>query len=447
MPLAHYLNAIRFCLLKSETAEAAIGELVDLLCETRPNLNASTVLEAVLVREHDVGTNISSWLAVPHARLPDFGHPQITVGLCRQGLAWGASSECSVQLVVLLIGDEADRHDFLSVLAMLARTLQHRTIPPSLLSAENGEELYRALLQCASSDEDGVDSDGQAASEAVYESACSMAEKTGAGCLLVIADQPSGLDFAANHPAPCQTLLVTNPRHQINSPDLPFDHLFEIPLHGILPRHALDFALLLLISRNRLTLDDTIVCLYGSSGAARLDTIRLLNAGEDLRVPLTLREELVSGIIDFQVLLRIFTLASELAHEGREGKPIGTLFVVGDYEQVQHQCHQMVINPFKGYSDHEKNILDPSLAETIKEFAHIDGAFVIRGDGVIMSAGSFIRAEVMGEQLQGGLGARHTAGQAITACTNALSLVLSESTGTLTLYKNGSSMLSLKRGS
>ena len=39
------------------------------------------------------------------------------------------------------------------------------------------------------------------------------------------------------------------------------------------------------------------------------------------------------------------------------------------------------------------------------------------------------------------------AGQAITACTNALSLVLSESTGTLTLYKNGSSILSLKRGS
>jgi len=369
------------------------------------------------------------------------------VGLSQPGLAWGISSERSVQLVVLLIGDDADRKNFLNVLAILARTFQSPEIPQDLLRAPSGEALYRTLLDYAASDDHSIDSSRQESAKAVYESACTMAEKTKAGCLLVMTDHPGGLDFVTEHPAPCQTLLVTNPRRRLDTPDVPFDHLFEIPLHGILPRHALDFALLLIISRNLLRLDDTIVCLYGSSDASRLDTIRLLSAGEDLRVPLTLREELESGTIDFQVLLRIFTLASELAHEGREGKPVGSLFVVGDYEQVRDQCHQMVINPFKGYSDLEKNILDPSLSETVKEFAHIDGAFIIRGDGVIMSAGSFVRAEVVGEQLQGGLGARHTAGQAITACTNALSLVLSESTGTLTLYKNGSSMLSLKRGS
>ncbi|QBG48552.1 hypothetical protein EGM51_14500 [Verrucomicrobia bacterium S94] len=445
MPLAHYLNVGRVCLLQSETEKSAIGELVHLFCETEPHLDETAILEAVLIRENDVGTNVSNWLALPHARLPGIGSPKIAVGLSRKGISWGASSQSSIQLVILLIGDEADRHDFLSVLAMLARTFQCRTVPRSLLTAQSAEALYRSLLQCVTSDGVSIDPDRQADTEAVYASACSMAEKTGADCLLVMADQPAGLDFVERYPGHCKTLLVTNPHQQLDTPDWPFDHLFEIPLHGVLPRHALDFALLLILSRNLLRPDDTIVCLYGSSDAARLDTIRLLNVNEDLRVPLTLREELASGTIDFQVLLRIFTLASELAREGREGKPIGTLFVVGDYEQVQHQCHQMVINPFKGYSDHEKNILDPSLAETIKEFAHIDGAFVIRGDGVIMSAGSFIRAEVMGDQLQGGLGARHTAGQAITACTNALSLVLSESTGTLTLYKKGRSMLSLKR--
>lgn len=447
MPLAHYLSPGRVCLLESETAETAIEELVGLLCRTEPNLDAEQVLEAVLVREHDVGTNVSSWLALPHAHLPGIGQPLIAAGLSRQGIAWGAAAERSVKLVVLLIGDDDAPAEFLHVLAMLARTFQSRKIPREILAARSGGELYQALLRCTASKGAAVDPGRQAAAAAVYESACRLAAETGAGCLLVMTDQPAGLDFAADQPAPCKTLLVTNPCSRLDAPDVPFDHLFEIPLRGILPRHALDFALLLMISRSLLRLDDTIVCLYGSSDAARLDTVRLLHAGEDLRVPLTLREELESGIIDFQVLLRIFTLASELAREGREGKPIGTLFVVGDYEHVQNQCHQMVINPFKGYSDPEKNILDPSLAETVKEFAHIDGAFVIRGDGVIMSAGSFIRAEVVGEQLQGGLGARHTAGQAITACTRALSLVLSESTGTLTLYKNGSSMLSLKRGS
>lgn len=447
MPLAHYLNAERVCLLESETPEAAIEELVGLLCATEPDLDTEEVLDAVLMREQDIGTNVSNWLALPHARLPGVGQPKIAVGLSRSGIAWGVSTQHRVQLVVLLVGDETDRYDFLTVLATLARTFPGRKIPPPLPAARTADDLYKALLQCAEADGGSVDPDKLMEAKAVYASACSLAEKTGAGCLLVMAASTAGLDFVADHPAPCKTLLVTNPRRQMDTPDVPFDHLFEIPLRGVLTRHALDFALLLIISRNLLRLDDTIVCLYGSADAARLDTVRLLNAGEDLSVPLTLHEELESGIIDFQVLLRIFRLASELAREGREGKPIGTLFVVGDYEQVRDQCHQMVINPFKGYSDHEKNILDPSLAETVKEFAHIDGAFIIRGDGVIMSAGSFIRAEVMGDRLQGGLGARHTAGQAITACTNALSLVLSESTGTLTLYKNGRSMLALERGS
>ena len=292
MPLAHYLNEDRVCLLKSETAKTAIGELVDLLCDTEADLDEQQVLDAVLIREHDVSTKVSSWLALPHARLPDAGRPMIAVGLSRSGLSWGISSEHSVQLVVLLIGDDADRKNFLNVLAILARTFQSPEIPKELLRATSAEALYRSLLDYAASDNQSTDSGRLESAKAVYESACSMAQKTGAGCLLVMAEHSGGLDFVAERPAPCQTLLVTNPRRRLDTPDVPFDHLFEIPLHGILPRHALDFALLLILSRNLLHLDDTIVCLYGSSDSSRLDTIRLLNAGEDLRVPLTLREEL-----------------------------------------------------------------------------------------------------------------------------------------------------------
>ena len=41
---------------------------------------------------------------------------------------------------------------------------------------------------------------------------------------------------------------------------------------------------------------------------------------------------------------------------------------------------------------------------------------------------------------------RHAAGQAITVRTDALSMVLSESTGTITLFKDGSRVLTVKRG-
>lgn len=105
----------------------------------------------------------------------------------------------------------------------------------------------------------------------------------------------------------------------------------------------------------------------------------------------------------------------------------------------------MVINPFHGYREEEKNILDPSLEETIKEFSTIDGAFIIRGDGVIMSAGTFLRPEIGAVNLPSGLGARHAAAAALSAFTSSLSVVVSQSTGSVSLFKGGGLVMSMEK--
>lgn len=446
MPLSHYLNADHVCILQEQTPETAIEHLVGLLCRDRKELSRKEVQNAVLMREHDVGTRINSLLALPHARLPGVGRPMIAAGLSREGIVWGGATTSKAHLILLLLGDEAHPNELLAAMAMLARTFQADDVLSGILSATTPEELYQALMELGDGWSRPVDPNHQSTMEVVYASACSLAEKTHAGCLLLMTDRLADFGFVSKRPPPCRVLLVTAPRRQLATPELPFEHVFEIPMRGLLPRHVLDFALLMAVSRGMVDQEKCVVCLYGSVDGERLDTIRVLNVVENLRIPLSLHDELESGELDFQVLLRVFTLATELAREGREGKPLGALFVLGDYEHVCAYCQQMVINPFKGYSDDDKNILDPSLSETVKEFAHIDGAFIIRSDGVIMSAGSFIRADAMGDQLESGLGARHTAGQAITACTKALSLVLSESTGTLSLYKDGKCVFKLRQG-
>jgi len=84
-----------------------------------------------------------------------------------------------------------------------------------------------------------------------------------------------------------------------------------------------------------------------------------------------------------QVLERVIDLASQLGSEGREGKPVGALFVVGDAEKCLSLSRQLMLNPFKGYPADERNILDPALEETIKELSSLDGAFIIQGDGTV----------------------------------------------------------------
>jgi len=46
-----------------------------------------------------------------------------------------------------------------------------------------------------------------------------------------------------------------------------------------------------------------------------------------------------------------------------------------------------VINRFRATRRRRANVLDPRPRKTIKEFSAIDGAFLIRGDGVILNAG------------------------------------------------------------
>jgi DNA integrity scanning protein DisA with diadenylate cyclase activity len=145
------------------------------------------------------------------------------------------------------------------------------------------------------------------------------------------------------------------------------------------------------------------------------------------------------------VLERVLQIATTISREGREGKAIGTTFVVGDYGRVQTMSRQLVINPFKGYGDEDRSVLDPSLEETLKEFATIDGAFLIRGDGVVEAAGTYLRPDVAVENLPSGLGARHAAAAGITGATSSLAVVISQSTGRVSLFKAGRSILVLDR--
>ena len=114
-----------------------------------------------------------------------------------------------------------------------------------------------------------------------------------------------------------------------------------------------------------------------------------------------------------------------------------------DHENVRKYTQQLIINPFMGHDEQFRNIIDPSLEETVKEFAKIDGAFVIRDDGVILSCGTFISGALKDNRLPSGLGARHAAALSITVVTNAFSVALSESTRKISVYHSGQKIVEM----
>src|ERR687886_2648372 len=131
--------------------------------------------------------------------------------------------------------------------------------------------------------------------------------------------------------------------------------------------------------------------------------------------------------VDTRGLEETVSLAVEIAREGREGRKIGTLFVVGDSGEVMRRSKPLILDPLQGHPDEDKQIESPDMRETIKELAQLDGAFLVSNAGVVLSAARYIDAASDNLDLPLGLGSRHVAGASISRQTNAVAVVVSES--------------------
>jgi diadenylate cyclase len=131
--------------------------------------------------------------------------------------------------------------------------------------------------------------------------------------------------------------------------------------------------------------------------------------------------------VNAEVLEQTISLAVEIAREGREGRKIGTLFVVGDSGEVIKRSKPLILDPLQGHPDEDKRIERPDMRETIKELAQLDGAFLVSNSGVVLSAARYIDAASDSLDLPLGLGSRHMAGASISRQTSAVAVVVSES--------------------
>ncbi|MBN1411781.1 MAG: diadenylate cyclase [Spirochaetales bacterium] len=131
-------------------------------------------------------------------------------------------------------------------------------------------------------------------------------------------------------------------------------------------------------------------------------------------------------LIKKTVLKQIIILAIEISREGREGKKIGTLFVIGDQNEVLKKSQLLILDPLKGHPDEIKIIDNTDFRETVKELAQLDGAFIVSDEGIFISAARYIYTDSKNIKIPLGLGSRHIAAASITRATASVAVVVSE---------------------
>ena len=236
-----------------------------------------------------------------------------------------------------------------------------------------------------------------------------------------------------------QAVVSPSQRSVVEAAGIP---VLPLPEYDLGRPEKLKIALVSGIARGIYKEGDVVVSLLSGKPASLPDSILVVTVGEeqdDGSFGFLPAEGVSAGVLD-----ALIDLAVSIGVEGWEGRPVGALFVIGDSNTVMEKSRQLTLNPFQGYSEDEKNIMNPDVRHALHAFAVLDGAFIVREDGVVVAAGRYLNFDEEKEvDVPLGLGARHMAAAGISRDTEAIAIVVSQTSGSVRVFRHGKAALEL----
>jgi diadenylate cyclase len=279
----------------------------------------------------------------------------------------------------------------------------------------------------------------------VMEFAFKYARETEAKAILLYSEVAQDIPWEEYENQECDVIIIARSDDEVPQTTKYPDKVITLPDVNFTRLSQVKLAITKGISAGFFKKGDKVLCLTGIPKFGYVDSIFIFDVGREFEI---MTSDDIADIfegIQPEVFETVLNIAVELGAQGREGRPVGTIFILGDEEKVFQLSRQMIINPFMGYEEGQRNILDQNLRETIKEFSALDGAFVIRGDGVLLTAGRHLSAALDGKDFPKGLGSRHIAAAGITSVTDAIAIVVSESSGTVRIFKKGKIFVDIEK--
>ncbi len=437
MKVDRYLSGNRIIDLSSQDLKAAYSELLNSFRSLLPAPHLRRkVLNELMEREQAITSYLGEGVALPHARVKMKRPFALAIGRCPAGLSFGGQGSYEdVRFVFMLLANE-NAKNYLSLLATLARTFQDKSVMDHLWMARDLSE-FKASVRLAFAGADERPARRRTKfNKLLTDEAAKIAKAADCSAILVFTD--------VFPPTLAPRLVFPGFRVVLAGEGVSEHDQDHHRAHAVLAVRALSdsrlsqlrAAILLGLTREIFGFKDRVCCIGGIPHSGQFDTVLVVDVDEEFESVIGHEDDMLPAGVSVEALERLTEIATDLAATGREGKSVGTMFVLGDHEEVYKRSKQLILNPFHGYQEEDRNVLNPFMDETIKELALIDGAFVVRGDGVVETAGTLLQAKVEHVALPGGLGTRHAAAAAITQATDSIALVVSSS-GQVSYFRKG----------
>jgi mannitol/fructose-specific phosphotransferase system IIA component (Ntr-type) len=411
--------------------EELLRQIINRFLSDRELSFRKRILKECLRREKEASTLVGRGIAFPHAVIREQTSPGVFCCLATEGVPWNSGGD-EVTIVILLICHEENH---LPTLSELASILQMPGVPDRLLNIESASEMGEILQSAQRQKEKRRSPEKEAVTLELLENINRLHRGSPGMRIVLFSNSLEQITTLGGRLSADEIILVSSRSRVLERKQKLRDRFPQIiEVSSIKDRSTI---LKRLWTDRILKEGDLVLSLWGFEFDDMAHSISLSSVPRDLYEEARVLNYAIPHDVNLEILSRAVYLASELSRQGREGKPAGTIFVVGDYGSLKGYCRQLIINPFGGLEDHERSILDPSLSETIKEFSKIDGAYIIDNSGKVISGGTYLSIPPHRMDLEPGLGARHAAALGITMVAPVASVVISESTGHIRVFWDG----------
>ncbi len=108
--------------LKAKTKEDAIRELIEAIVDSRKQglgYSREEIFSSVCARENMSTTGIGFGIAIPHARIKNWGEFSLAIGVVREGIDFNSSDRLPAKIICLMISSEEEPYVILQATATL----------------------------------------------------------------------------------------------------------------------------------------------------------------------------------------------------------------------------------------------------------------------------------------------------------------------------------------
>ena len=214
-------------------------------------------------------------------------------------------------------------------------------------------------------------------------------------------------------------------------------------------QELMSLALIEAVLREHIPRGAHVVALYngidvGVGEPEHVDSLSVIHLGEHLERLDAKELRRLDTQVPIETLRAVVDLAVEIGREGREGDPVGAMFVVGDTRRVLAMSREINFNPFKGYKREQRDIRKREVREQVKELSKLDGGFIISRDGTIEAGCMEVNPGEQDITLSKGFGSRHSSAARISKATKAIAVVVSQSSGSVRIFLDGEVVITIE---